>query len=205
MSGFKFKLPKKLYGRKGISPILTNYGCAGFHFCDFDDDKLLDLYPQYTSKEERMKLEKIFKNEGKDWVIYELKKSSYSHALSRIIDDYPDVIAGGLIQVVLTSVPLEIDYGFHDFQWQIKMLERNIKLLKALSQLDEKFDIETEYEYVEFEKDEDAKKRLTIYINDFWFDSNESLEDVEARIDKVISPLKKYLEKEPRTDLLLMR
>jgi len=106
--------------------------------------------------------------------------------------------------VILTTVPLEVDYEKYELGRNLKSLKRNIEVVKAIASLKRRFDIELEYGYVEFENGEDGEKRLTIYINDFDFDSSETLEEVESRIDRIISNLKKNIERKPRADLLLV-
>jgi len=136
----------------------------------------------------------------------ELFKINQSHRIrDQITEEHPDAIAGGLVQLVLTTKPLEIDYGDLDIYPEkvIHSLNRNLEMATTVSQLDPSLDCATDYDYVEFEDDEDSEKRLTIEIRGFDFDSVETLEDIENRVDQLISVLKKYLETKPRDDLLL--
>jgi hypothetical protein len=175
-SRFKFKLPKKLYGKVLSSiktdleaqqplrdqgegevwrkPILTNYGCACFHFND----------------EQR---------------------------------------GAGFIQIALSTVPIDVDYT-HPFPNETaEKLRTNAELMEQLSELqcgwesDVEHDISLDYDYPIYEDDDAEEKRLTVYINDVKFESKEILEDLEAKIDSLIEPLKSYIVKKPRTDLLL--
>jgi hypothetical protein len=173
-SQFKFKLPKKMYGKnlatikgevetlqpiceqddeKWRKPILTNYGCACFHFSD----------------------------EGEDL---------------------------NLIQVVLSTIPLEVDYTHPYPNETAENLRRNADLMDCLSDLkcgwesDVEHDVSLEYESLTFEDDDD-ERRLTIYVNDVEFEPDETLEDLEAKIDSFIEPLKSYIVMKPRANLLL--
>ena len=188
----------------GRDPILTSYGCACFHF-DYDEDKLVEYYASYVSEDLKEQIEEergdIISVENVLWKT--LGKEKCLAVLDRMLKEHPDALSSGLIQIVLTTISLEIKYDEYPVENTIKLLRRNLEVMKRIAELNEKFDLELQYEYVEFEKDEDDLERLTIYINDFDFDPEETLEVVEIRVAEAISPFKSHLEGEPRTDLLL--
>jgi len=223
---FKFKLPKKLYGKKLYliknelevlqpltetekgevwrEPILTNYGCACFHYA-YDDDKLIEYYTSYVPSDLKEKIEK--KSEDMlsiENVLYEtLGKEKYHAALDKMLKDHPDVMSHGLIQIVLTTVPLEVEYDSFPIEDAVKSLKRNLETMTKIAELGEEFLVGLDYEYPELDYDEDEQKRLTITIDDFEFEPDETLEEVENKIDEAIRPLKNYIERKARTDLFL--
>ena len=119
--------------------------------------------------------------------------------------DHPDVMPYGLIQIVIATIPLKVEYDVYPIENTIQSLNRNLEVMKKIFELNEKFDTGLDYEYALLDEDDemDEEKRLTIYINDFDFDPEETLEEVENRIDGVISPLKNYLERKALIGLLL--
>ena len=223
---FRFKLPKKFYGRKlheikkeidelqpltetgkgevWRDPILTNYGCACFHF-SYDEDKLLEYYGNYISEELKEKVEEklgeLLLIESALWQT--LEEDDCREVLDKILMDHPDVMSYGLIQIVLATIPLKVEYNGYPIENTIQSLNRNLEVMKKIAELYEKFDTGLDYEYALLDNETDEEKRLTIYINDFDFDPDETLEEVENRIDGVISPLKNYLERKALTDQLL--
>lgn len=222
---FRFKLPRKLYQKKLYKieketmelqpltkdmegkiwrdPVLTNYGCACFHFI-LDEEKLLEHYRSYVSEDLKEKiegkLEEVFSIENALYLT--LEEDGYKELLDRISRDHPDVISHGLIQIVLTTIPLKIEYDSYPVENTLKSLNRNLELMTKIAELHEELDVELDYGNVDFEDEIEVQERLTIHIN-IDFDSNETLEEVEKRIDDIISPLKNYLARKARTDLLL--
>lgn len=223
---FRFKLPKKLYGKKLYlikkelealqplteqeegkawrEPILTNYGCACFHF-NYDDDKLLELYTNYVSDKIKAEIEeKLGDTISIENVLYEtLGKEKYKAVLNKMLKEHPDIMSSCLIQVVLATVPLEIEYDNYLIEDTVKLLKRNLEAMAKISELDEEYSVSLDHGYTALDSEEDEEKRLTVYIDDFNLEPDETLEDLEKRIDKIINPLKNCIELKARTDLLL--
>lgn len=221
-ASFRFKLPEKLRGKmlfevlneiekmqecseKGsINPITTNYGCAGFHFCYYDNSKILQYCGDYVSAHEKNRLKEL------------LEKDSYAllgmeiggDILAKIVKEHPDIVASSLI-VVLSMAGLDVKYEGFKLEEAIKLLRWNLQRLETLKDTVEKgrfVDYEFDYGYMEFDEhtdyDTDEEAGLTIYV-DFDFETNETLEALEKEIDKSIEPLKRYLTRASRTDLYL--
>lgn len=70
------------------------------------------------------------------------------------------------------------------------------------------WDYEIDYGYMELgetDADLEEERGLTIYLNDFDFETDKTIEGLEEEIDKLIKPLKEYLKRKPRSDLYLSR
>jgi len=225
-SKFRFKLPKKLYGKKlyliknelealqpltetGKSevwrePILTNFGCACFHFA-YDDDKLIEYYRGYVPKDLEDKIEEKLEDMSsiENALYITLGKEKYHAVLDEMLKAHPEILSYSLIQIVLATVPLEIEYDGFPIEATVKSLKRNLEVMTKIAELEEEYLVSLDYEYPALDYEEDEEKRLTIYVDDIQFDPDRTLEEVENEIDEVISPLKNYVERKARTDLLL--
>jgi len=222
---FRFSVPERLRGKKlyevlseiekmqecsekgSINPITTNYGCAGFHFCYYDSNKILQYCGDYVSAQEKNRLRMLLEKDSGALLDEEIEGDT----LAKIVKDHPDVVAGGLITVVLSMAGLDVKYEEFKLEEAIKSLRWNLQRLENLKDTVEKgrfADYQWDYGYMEFGEDTDydieEDTGLTIYL-DFDFETDETLEALEKEIDKSIDPLKRYLTRAPRIDLYLSR
>jgi len=186
-----------------LNPIITNYGCAGFHFCYYNDKKILQYYGGYVSPEEKKRLEELFTKEGEYRSLeFEINKN----ILTKMVGDHPDIVSGGLIQLVLSMTGFEVEYDKVELEEAIKALRRNLQRLEKLEEMlksDVFVDHELDYGYIEY-FDQEEEKGFTIYLT-LDFEIDKTLEALEEEIDKLIKPLKGCLKRKPRRDLYLMR
>lgn len=79
---FRFSVPERLRDKKlyevlseietmqkcsergFLNPITTSYGCAGFHFCYYNNNKILRYCGEYVPPEEKNRLEELLAKEG---------------------------------------------------------------------------------------------------------------------------------------------
>ena len=188
-----------------INPIITSYGCAGFHFCYYDYDKILQYCDEYISSEKKREIEELLMSGEPYFLEDEIDRETFR----KIVRDHPDVIAGGLVQIVFSIADFKVDYEA-DLEEAIKKLEWNLQRLKELKKfLENKLieDYEISYEVLELgENDYDLEEveGLTVYIT-LYFEAEKTIADLEEEIDKLITPMKKYFEGKPRYDLYLRR
>jgi len=220
---FRFLVPERLRGKKmyevlseiekmqecseggALNPITTSYGCAGFHFCYYSNNKIMEYCGEYVSPEEKSRLEELLAKEGE---YFSLESEIKGEILTKIVKDHPDVVDGGIIQLVFSMTDFEVEYDKIGLEEAIKALRWNLQRLEKLKEVLKGYDYEIDYGYMELgETDADLEEErvLTIYLNDFDFETDKTIEDLEEEIDKLIRPLKEYLIQISRADLYLMR
>jgi len=221
---FRFKVPERIRGKKlyevlneiekmqecsergSLNPIITSYGCAGFHFCYYNNDKILQYCGGYVSSEEKKRLEGFLAKEGE---YCSLGEEIDGGILIKIVKDHPDVVDGGLIQLVFSMTDFEVEYDKIGLEEAIKALRWNLQRLEKLKEVLKDYDYEIDYGYMELgDTDADLEEEesgLTMYLNDFVFETDKTIEGLEEEIDKLIKPLMAYLKRKPRTDLYLVR
>jgi len=172
----------------------SNYGYVLFGLSlDWDNEALTKYYKDYISEGKFNEIEEVKKKEGD----FCLSKHVDTDTLLSIALDHPDIIKGGQVGVTLALLGPELTED-NSIDEAITLLSRYIRRLETLKGFVNKVEegqiedvVSVECRYVKFEE-YSYKKGYEIILN-VVFAGEELLGEVETRIDKAISPLKKIL------------
>lgn len=199
----------KITGYQGIP---TNYGSVCFHPF-FNEEKLSRYCKDYITEEEQEEVEEKMKTDELFDIVHYLTGKGLLFGEGEvkfpIVCDHPDVISGVHVQISLSMLGFWIEYT-SNLDETLKKVEQQLEKLKCLKDLKNRYrklgflDFELSWEFMEFADEEFEEYGYSVVLI-LEFDGEETLEDVEKKIDDKITPLKKYLEELARYDEVFLR